>query len=150
VPVDVAVEEPGPVVVGEEANRDIVPTYTNTHDIPDNRVVVVVDCTTGAADHMEVVPVQMKRVLLQKATTISLTILSAVADTHRTTKGATGNGYLNTLICFETIDAACGNEFRHIRTVQDLEQYWDGGGFIGNTINGEAQGSLVFDVRIHV
>jgi hypothetical protein len=74
VPVDVAVEEPGPVVVGKEANRDIVPSITNTHDIPDNRVVEVVGCITGAADHIKVVPVQMKRVLLWEATAISLTI----------------------------------------------------------------------------
>jgi hypothetical protein len=74
VPVDVAVEEPGPVVVGNEANRDIVPSMTNIHDIPDNRVDVVVGCITSAADHIKVVPVQMKRVLLQEATAISLTI----------------------------------------------------------------------------
>jgi hypothetical protein len=73
-PVDVAVEEPGPVVVSKEANRDIVPSTTNSHDIPDNRVVVVVGCITSAADHIKVVPVQMKRVLLREATAISLTI----------------------------------------------------------------------------
>jgi hypothetical protein len=76
VPVDVAVEEPRPVVVGKEANRDLVTSFTDTHDIPDNRVVEVVGCTTGAADDMEGVPVQMNRVLLRDATTtgISLTI----------------------------------------------------------------------------
>ena len=71
-PVDVAVEEPGPVVVGKEANRDIVPSMTNTHDIPNNRVVVVVGFTTSAADHMKVVPMQMNRVLLWKVTAVSL------------------------------------------------------------------------------
>lgn len=73
-PVDVAVKEPGPVVVGEEANRDIVPSITNTHDIPDNRVVEVVGCITSAADHIEVVPMQMNRVLLREVTAITLTI----------------------------------------------------------------------------
>ena len=73
-PVDVAVEEPGPIVVGKEANRDIVPGIANIHDIPDNRVVVVVGFTTGAADHIKVVAVQMKRVLLQEATIINLTM----------------------------------------------------------------------------
>ena len=73
-PVDVAVEEPGPVVVGKEANRNIVPGITNTHDIPDNRVVEVVRYITSAADHIEVVPVQMKGVLLPEATGISLAI----------------------------------------------------------------------------
>jgi hypothetical protein len=70
----VAVEEPGPVVIGKEANRDIVSSMTNTNDIPDHRVVVVVGCITSAADHIKVVPVQMKRVLLREATAISLTI----------------------------------------------------------------------------
>ena len=73
-PVNVAVEEPGPVVVGKEANRNIVPGITNTHDIPDNRVVEVVRCITSAADHIKVVPVQMKRVLLPEASAISLAI----------------------------------------------------------------------------
>ena len=57
VPVDVTVEEPGPKVVGKKANRDLVPSITNTHNIPDNRVVVVVGCITSAADNMEGVPV---------------------------------------------------------------------------------------------
>ncbi len=73
-PVDVAVEEPGPVVVGKEANRDIVPSTANIYDIPDNRVVEVVGCITSAADHIKVVPVQMKRVLLREATAVNLTI----------------------------------------------------------------------------
>jgi len=64
VPVDVAMEEPGPVVVGKEANRDVIPSGTHIHDIPDNRVVKVVRRITSTADHMEIVPVQMKRVLL--------------------------------------------------------------------------------------
>jgi hypothetical protein len=69
----VAVEEPGPVVVGKEPNRDIVSSIANTHDIPDNRVDEVVGRVTSAADHMESVPVQMNRVLLRGATAISLT-----------------------------------------------------------------------------
>jgi hypothetical protein len=74
VPVDVAVEEPGPVVVRKEAKRDIGPSLTHIHDISDNRVVKVVGIITSAADHIKVVPVQMKRVLLQEATAINLTI----------------------------------------------------------------------------
>lgn len=73
-PVDVAVKEPGPEVVRGESNRDIVPSITNTHDIPDNRVVEVVGCVTSAADYMEVVPMQMNRVLLQEVTAITLMI----------------------------------------------------------------------------
>lgn len=77
---------------------------------------------------------------------ISLMIFNPVANTHRSTGGTSGNRYLNTFICFETIDAACGNKLRRIRAGQDLEQYWDGGGFKGEIINseGEARGILFF------
>jgi hypothetical protein len=67
VPVDVAVEEPRARVVGTEANCDFILSGTNTHDIPDNRVDKVVGRVTSAADYMEVVPVQMNRVLLAMA-----------------------------------------------------------------------------------
>jgi len=73
VPVDVAVEEPGAGVVRKEPNRDNVPGITHTHDISNNRVVKIVGCITCAADHMEIVPVQMNRVLLWEATVISFT-----------------------------------------------------------------------------
>ena len=38
-------------------------------------------------------------------------ILSTVVNTHRSANGSRirRNGQLNTLICLETIDAACGN-----------------------------------------
>ncbi len=58
-----AVEEPRAGIVGVEANRDIIPSVTNTHDVPNNRVVVVVGRVTGAADHIEAVPMQMNRML---------------------------------------------------------------------------------------
>jgi hypothetical protein len=67
VPVDVAVEEPRAGVVGIEANCDFIPKVSNTHDIPDNRVDKIVGRVTSAADHMEVVPVQMNRMLLARA-----------------------------------------------------------------------------------
>ena len=73
VPVDVAVEEPGPGVVRKEPNRDFVSSITNAHDIPDNGVVEIVGFTTGTADHMEVMPVQMNRVLSREVTAISST-----------------------------------------------------------------------------
>ena len=111
-PVDVAVEEPGSVVVRKEANRDIVPvgTIANAHNISDNRVSVVVDFTPSAADHMKGVPVQVNRVLLRGSNHHQFDDgLSAVANTHGSTNSTRGNGQLNALICFETIDAACRN-----------------------------------------
>ena len=72
-PVNVAVEEPRADIVGKETNRDIIiRRVTNTHDITKNRVVKVVRRVTGAADHMEVVAVQMNRMLLKDVVVINL------------------------------------------------------------------------------
>jgi len=75
VPVDVTVEEPRAGVVGKETNRDNIASVTNTHDIPYDRVVKVVGRITSATDHMEVVPVQMNRMLLKQITAINLTVI---------------------------------------------------------------------------
>jgi hypothetical protein len=64
----VAVKKPRARVVRKEPNRDIIPGVADTHDIPDNRVVKVVRRVTSAADHVEVVPVQVNRMLLREAT----------------------------------------------------------------------------------
>jgi hypothetical protein len=64
VPINVAVEEPRAGIIGDETNRDIIlSSVTNTHDIPNNRVVEVVGRVTSAADHIEVVAMQMNRML---------------------------------------------------------------------------------------
>jgi hypothetical protein len=63
-PIDVAMEEPGARIVREEADRDVIPSIPDAHNIPDNRVVEVVRRIASAADHMEVVPMQMNRMLL--------------------------------------------------------------------------------------
>ena len=70
-PVNVAVEEPRAGIVCDETNRDIIPNGTNTHDIPNNRVVKVVGRVTGAADHIEVVAMQMNRMLSKDAMIIN-------------------------------------------------------------------------------
>jgi hypothetical protein len=74
VPVNVAVEEPRAGIVGEETNRDVITSGTNTHDIPNNRVVKVVGRVTSAADHMEVMAMQMNRMLSEDAMIINLTL----------------------------------------------------------------------------
>ena len=62
-------EEPRSRIVREEPDSDsIVTTTPNRHHISDNSVIVVVDRTIGAADYMEIVPVQMNRVLLMEVT----------------------------------------------------------------------------------
>ena len=74
-PVNVAVEEPRAGIVGEETNRDIIPSLTNTHDIPNNRVVKVVGRVTSAADHMEVVAMQMNRMLSGDAMVLNFSVI---------------------------------------------------------------------------
>jgi hypothetical protein len=74
VPVDVAVEEPRAGIVGDEPNCDIIPSETNAHNISNNRVVKVVCRATGAADHVEVVAMQMNRMLSKDAMIIKLAL----------------------------------------------------------------------------
>lgn len=74
-PVDVAVEEPGARVVGKEANCEVIPNVTHTHDIPYDRVDKVVGRVSSAADHMEVVPMQMNGMLLREPTTINVKLI---------------------------------------------------------------------------
>jgi hypothetical protein len=62
-PIDVAMEKPGAGIVRKEADCDIISSVTDTHDISDNRIVEVVGRAASGADHMEVVTVQMNRVL---------------------------------------------------------------------------------------
>jgi len=63
VPVDVAVQEPRSRVVSEEPDRHIIPRTSHAHDIADHRVVIVVSRISSAANHVEVVPVQVDRML---------------------------------------------------------------------------------------
>ena len=74
-PVDVAVEEPWARVIGKEANCDNIPSITHTHNIPDNGVVEIVRRVTSATDDVEVVPVQMNRMLVRQTIAINLTII---------------------------------------------------------------------------
>ena len=69
-------EEPRSRIVRVESDSgEIVTTITNRHHISDDRVLVVVDRTIGAADYMEIVPVQMNRVLLMEVTGLNFMIL---------------------------------------------------------------------------
>lgn len=66
-PVDVAVEEPRTVIVGEEAYCDIVAGIANTHDIADYGIDEIVGRIPSATDDPERVSVQMHRVLCRIA-----------------------------------------------------------------------------------
>ena len=56
VPIDVAVEEPWTRIVGEEAERDVVASEADTHNIPTHGVLVVVGRIPSATNHGEGVP----------------------------------------------------------------------------------------------
>jgi hypothetical protein len=67
-------EEPRAGVIGEEANCDNIPSVTHTHNIPNNGVVEIVRRATSATDDVEVVPVQMNRMLLREVIAINSTM----------------------------------------------------------------------------
>jgi hypothetical protein len=110
VPVDVAVEEPRAGVIGKEANCHNIPSVTHTHNIPDNGVIKIVRRVTSATDHVEVVPVQMNRMLLREVIAINFDdVLPQFENPHRCTNDPRRNGQLNTLAKIETVNAASGD-----------------------------------------
>jgi hypothetical protein len=64
VPIDVAVQEPRTRIVSEESERHIIPCISHAHDVADDWVVIVVSRTSSTADHVEVAPMQVDRVLV--------------------------------------------------------------------------------------
>ena len=62
-PIDVAVEEPGTRIVGEETDRDVVAKVADTHDIATHGVIEVVGRISSATNHGEGVPMQVNGVL---------------------------------------------------------------------------------------
>ena len=79
-PIDVAMKEPRSNIVREEPDGDFITTITNRHHITDDRVVKVVGKTIGAADYVEIVPVQMNRVLSMGVTRLNFMILELQFD----------------------------------------------------------------------
>ena len=64
VPIDVAVKEPRPRVVGLEPDRDIIVRVAEADNVAHDGVVVVVRRASRAADDVEDVSVQVDRVLI--------------------------------------------------------------------------------------
>ena len=56
-PIDVAMEEPWPRVIGEETDCDFITSGANTHDVSDDWIDEVVGRVTSATDHVEVMAV---------------------------------------------------------------------------------------------
>jgi hypothetical protein len=67
VPINVAVEEPHPRVVGEETDRDIVASIADAHDVANYGIDEVVGRISSTTDYPKVMPVQMHRVLCRIA-----------------------------------------------------------------------------------
>ena len=63
VPINVAVEEPWAGIVGKEADRDVVASVADTHNIANHGVNEIVGRIPGATDHGEGVPMQVNGVL---------------------------------------------------------------------------------------
>ena len=118
-------EEPRSRIVREEPDGDfIISTITNRHHISDNGVVEVVGRTIGAADYVEIVPVQMNGVLFAEVASLNFMILKKLrfGVTHWAASRTTRNCQLNALVRLETIDAAFGKKIRcFLRTAKDLE-----------------------------
>lgn len=62
-PIDVAVEEPWTRIVGEEADRGVVASVADTHNIANHGINEVVGRIPSATDHGEGVPMQVNGVL---------------------------------------------------------------------------------------
>jgi hypothetical protein len=67
-------EEPRSRIVSEKPDCDVIPSVANTHDISDNRVDEVVGRVTRAAYHMEIMAMQMDRVLSMETMALNLII----------------------------------------------------------------------------
>ena len=68
-------EEPRSRIVREEPDGDfIISTITNRHHISYNRVIEIVGRTIGAADDVEIVPVQMDGVLFMDVTGLNFMV----------------------------------------------------------------------------
>ena len=66
-PIVVAAEEPRARVVCEEPDRDIIAQATHAYDVADDGIVVVVRRVFRAPDDIEVMPMQVDRVLIKNA-----------------------------------------------------------------------------------
>jgi hypothetical protein len=58
-----AVEEPRARIVREEPDRNVIPVIADAHNVPDDRIDIVVGRVTSTADNMERMTVQVDRVL---------------------------------------------------------------------------------------
>jgi hypothetical protein len=65
VPINVAVEEPRTRVVSHESDRDIIIRAPDAYDVAHNGVVEVVRRVSCAADDVEDMAMQVKRVLIK-------------------------------------------------------------------------------------
>ena len=65
-PIVLAVEEPRAGIVCDEPDRDIISWAAHAYDVADDWVVVVVRRVSRAPDDIEVMPMQVDRVLIKK------------------------------------------------------------------------------------
>jgi hypothetical protein len=151
VPVDVAVEEPGTGIVGEEPNRDVITGVADAHHIPDNRIDKVVRGVAGAADDIEGMSMQVNRVLYRRAMRVKVMAPTSpkghnMMNTHRSANGTTGNGEFNALIRLEAVDTTRGQQLRRgLSTAQYLKQHRNSRGLEINAIDEECSACIVLN-----
>ena len=124
-PIDVAVQEPRSSIVSEESDGHIIPRISHAHDIADHRVVIVVSRISSAANHVEVVPVQVDRVLAYVIQSGSHDKSANSSTAYRSTKSkrACRKTNLDALLALERVDGPFREKVRRRYTVQDLEKY---------------------------
>lgn len=129
-PIDMAMHDPRPCVVGPESNGHIVARTSSAHNIALDGVRIVVNRAPGAAHNAERMSVQMDRV--------------------REASRSTGHRDLNHLILGKDVDTSSGKEgLRSTCTAQDLEENRNRRLVEGRTINLEFEDREVeLDVEV--
>ena len=124
-PIYVAVQEPRARIVSEETDRHIIPCISHAHDVADDGVVIVVSRTPSTANYMEVVPMQVNRMLYRWYSQDTHDHSANTCTAHRSTKskGACRNADLDALLAPEIVDGPFWEKVRRLYTVQDLKQY---------------------------
>jgi len=127
-PVNMAMEEPRPGVISLESDSDVVTQTTNVDNVTDDGIVIVVRCTSGAADDMEVVSMQMYGVA--------------------TTDNASGYTEFDGSVGGKLVDTSGWKKILSILlTTQDLQENWNCGAAVGDAIDMEYAGEVDDEVR---
>jgi len=120
VPVNMAVDEPWARIVRHEPDREVIRRAgAHARNVADDGVIIVVSRGSSAADHMEVVSVQV--------------------DGVRPTLSTTRDRNFDALVGIERVDASRRHKLFCVRTIQDLQQDRDVRALEGDVVDEEAR-----------